>query len=617
MASSSSSPAPSDITKCYDQEDPSRSCNRLYKHKEHGGLCARCLTLNDVRDDPVELEKQMAIPFCRGCGAPQRFLNGETKYCGLCEDKEMSEQQSSLLSAQTLETRNLLHAKEVARKEAMANRTTSFSHNSGRAGTVNPQSTTSAAAPGSREIKIFFQAHSPGTTIALKTGLAVEKFPEGRNFHECIDYLLKFVNVPWEQQCKKSLTREHLVIRLHSNVSFHPGSDLTTLGNFFDRNEEAKRAPKEVNCKTPYVYLQALVQFEKDKGVDVPTWAKTEKQLQQQKKRKAASHGDEDLTSSVPKKVKGLVSTWKPRIPAGAEMVKLLFGTLDNDTIEWPATSVAEIPEPTVAYLNFDPFEFGATKQVFRMIIDGQEFAAKRFYNIGQGKDMVTPDENQSEVEGEALRLDQCKQLLEEFYTHAKGLKVTDIATDIKVTGFQIAAEAMPDNGYPSVASGISSSAWDKFDSKPRVTWLIEPMRNSSTGIKKWSGTMEHPDHNNKIGATLASFVHFAYVYTHQSVVFADLQTSLFAEPGAEGYNILFDMMSHTLTGNSGVGDHGLEGINTFVTAHKCDITCEDLNLSPLRDEAQHRNQKKARKAGRRGGAKVQTNIDSSEGEEA
>jgi hypothetical protein len=57
------------------------------------------------------------------------------------------------------------------------------------------------------------------------------------------------------------------------------------------------------------------------------------------------------------------------------------------------------------------------------------------------------------------------------------------------------------------------------------VTWLLEPLRAAS--VDRWSGTLEHPIHADKAGKTIDAFMHFAYIYSQQSLVFADLQSKL------------------------------------------------------------------------------------------
>ncbi|KAJ6583158.1 hypothetical protein DFH09DRAFT_1076311 [Mycena vulgaris] len=56
---------------------------------------------------------------------------------------------------------------------------------------------------------------------------------------------------------------------------------------------------------------------------------------------------------------------------------------------------------------------------------------------------------------------------------------------------------------------------------------------------------------------------------------------------GGDGL-ILFDLMTHTKGGNSGVGDFGHKGIATFVRDQRCNMICSSLELDtnyPLKIE--------------------------------
>ncbi|KAJ7096943.1 kinase-like domain-containing protein, partial [Mycena epipterygia] len=114
------------------------------------------------------------------------------------------------------------------------------------------------------------------------------------------------------------------------------------------------------------------------------------------------------------------------------------------------------------------------------------------------------------------------------------------------------------------------------------VIWLFEPRRSSQ--VKHWSGTNEHPPWpQNKLGSTLNAFVHYAYLFSQESTVLVDLQSgldSLFIDEDGEGIQVLFDVMTHTLDGASGVGDHGKSGINAFLAKHECVTRCTHLRLS-------------------------------------
>ena len=68
----------------------------------------------------------------------------------------------------------------------------------------------------------------------------------------------------------------------------------------------------------------------------------------------------------------------------------------------------------------------------------------------------------------------------------------------------------------------------ESIDNNPdsAIVWLLEPMRGSS--IERWSGTLKHPNHDNKVGQTMDAFMHFSYVYSQHTIVFADIQGDFF-----------------------------------------------------------------------------------------
>ncbi|KAJ7077774.1 kinase-like domain-containing protein, partial [Mycena epipterygia] len=111
------------------------------------------------------------------------------------------------------------------------------------------------------------------------------------------------------------------------------------------------------------------------------------------------------------------------------------------------------------------------------------------------------------------------------------------------------------------------------------IVWLFEPRRCSK--VKHWSGTNEYPAwHQSKLGSTLSAFAHYAYLFSQESTILADLQTAAAIDENGEGIQVLFDVMTYTLDGSSGVGDHGKPGIKTFLEKHECVNRCKYLGLS-------------------------------------
>lgn len=165
--------------------------------------------------------------------------------------------------------------------------------------------------------------------------------------------------------------------------------------------------------------------------------------------------------------------------------------------------------------------------------------------------------ENRDQILMEATRLARANYFVERFLAEAKRQDVdvehgtllgfsilplllcipeTSNNTGIRVTAFKLAVEIVPSSG-PSAASGFSLEQYEaaqppsngpaasEHDSTEGIiVWLFEPRRSSK--VKHWSGTNEYPSwKRNKVGSTLSAFTHYAYITSHESTVFCDLQS--------------------------------------------------------------------------------------------
>ncbi|KAJ7109057.1 kinase-like domain-containing protein, partial [Mycena crocata] len=206
-----------------------------------------------------------------------------------------------------------------------------------------------------------------------------------------------------------------------------------------------------------------------------------------------------------------------------------------------------------------------------------QLYAFKRFKDVGLGKDIVSLNQNCTELVLEIQRLVQLGWLYAEFERRAKSGNVQIEA--LRVTECHLAFELTPQKIDPSVASGYKDVDIDIADVP--VTWLMEPFRPGSS--QKWSRTNQHPSHpKSAVGSTANAFAHFVYA-TFGTIAVADIQTSR-ARIGNTAADVMFDLTTHTTEGNSGVGDHGTDGLKTFCEQHECVSRCEKLNLGDLVD---------------------------------
>ncbi|KAJ3911434.1 kinase-like domain-containing protein [Lentinula edodes] len=569
-----------DYTICFDPEKPTFSCKRAFAYKDYEGLCARSLHLSALVD-PEEVKRDAAAPVCEGCGAIVMFMPAGVKLCGAFNSHTKDPPATELLSS----SRDLQTQKQLARSSAMAHRILPTGK---AAASTNTSSTTahSAGAYGGRIIKLYLAPISPrGTEVWKKIGVASGNFPENDLFRECMNEMLAHWNLVWDKKSTESLTLEHIDTRFYGNITPRPGSELQTIGYFHDANDSNLPGDKNKRCptvtrppKSPFIYLEGYINvddFEESTGTQAPDWMKNPKDLQ--KKRKLATLvttlSSQQKKSSVPALLK---STWIPQVPSGSTKIDLLFAKNSfDDQRQADLIAYPEIDNTIPGYLCDEEFDIGATKKVYKIIIDGKEWAAKRFWNIGNGDELVSVMENHSEIENEAIQLCQLCRLLAAFIDQAKKKSDESFYSPGK-------------EGVPSPASRVSDIVYSGIDSQKKfITWLLEPMRPRASVTTKWSGTMQHPLHNSKLGDTLMTFVHFAYHWTYKTLVFADLQTTrVETVVGGSGDHILFDVMTHTLAGQSGVGDHGLEGIQKFCDMHECRNKCKNLGLGLLKTAA-------------------------------
>ncbi|KAJ7222732.1 kinase-like domain-containing protein, partial [Mycena haematopus] len=109
------------------------------------------------------------------------------------------------------------------------------------------------------------------------------------------------------------------------------------------------------------------------------------------------------------------------------------------------------------------------------------------------------------------------------------------------------------------------------------ITWLVERKRPMT--VTKYSGTLVHTSVRRDLRSlTICAFAHFVYGFSDRSLVFADLQGMCTPAQvrGTDGL-VLFDLMAHTIDGNSGIGDFGKQGIRTFTRDHQCNSICSGL----------------------------------------
>ncbi|KAK7015342.1 kinase-like domain-containing protein [Favolaschia claudopus] len=203
--------------------------------------------------------------------------------------------------------------------------------------------------------------------------------------------------------------------------------------------------------------------------------------------------------------------------------------------------------------LRNDPLSSGAMKNVYDFLSDnGQSYVVKRFYRLTEDSENTAPntlpftvDEHLVQIQAEAMRIGLGQWFMNAFFQHARDRNVTAIDFNIAFTDAFLAEEIES----PSPASGIPQITAES----PGITWLVEPKR--STSVEHFSYTLVHKSRKKDLrSSTIYAFAHFVWGHSNQTMIFADLQGTP-ALVGRKDGLVLFDPMTHTVAGNSGIGD--------------------------------------------------------------
>ncbi|KAF4586440.1 hypothetical protein EYR38_010716 [Pleurotus pulmonarius] len=241
----------------------------------------------------------------------------------------------------------------------------------------------------------------------------------------------------------------------------------------------------------------------------------------------------------------------------------------ENDTTETGSLDKAEIQLP--------PGARGRTKTIYGLTIAGRQFIAKKLVNIGDGltTGRVEPDVASKYLTTDLIRLTQMRYFANLFIKHADERGV-ELAPFHVSEGFLIKSYS---KGEPLfIPEGEPEMAPEKFD----AVYLVEP-RRTSFAVIKFSGTLGTLNNIDQKTATMSAFSHYVLEQSACVFMFSDIQGTM--EPSATGLKlVLFDPMTHTRTGKSGLGDHGLTGIKDFIDHHECSPICRQLMLCSVED---------------------------------
>ncbi|KAJ6463845.1 kinase-like domain-containing protein [Mycena vitilis] len=607
----------STLTRCIGKE-LGDGCNGDYPRKDFEGLCARCIMLDSLAGDPTEYARRAEFTQCLDCGAAAKNFTGHQ--CGTCRrlyETATGQRDPTLVLAEQAfgqAFQEKMNAGKAKKKLLAANATPAWAQPVPVAATswkgvasVAPslelttsnlnQLRNSAKGKLGRMITVNMVSII-GNANAVWLPDVSSVFHEDTPVGDITQNALDTINETWETSSGSSLVRRDVFLLWHKNQSLLPGALEGTIGELYDQHREDynfkvyfENIPQKWrHLKGESVCFNLLIDvahFESRTNTAAPHSATGKRAAPDGGKvaHQVVKRVRTSLNSSVPvaSTATGRAMPRRTRLQAvsgtatkiSLHVASVVTGVVDGQvTVDWDSGDKRE------AILDDEAFAAGKTKKVYHISLGGKKYVAKRFFEIGNGRDVVSMDENSTQLTKEMIRLAQGQWFLNKFYERAEETSA-QVSSDFMFSDGLLVQEIIGECALtPSPASGVPMPAFlDMTAASPdgAITWLLEPLRASS--VDRWSGTLEHRPHSDKAGRTIDAFMHFAYIYSQQSLIFADLQSTRGRAPSGEGASILFDVMTHTHSQDSGVGDHGPSGIKSILDGHACSTVCDALQM--------------------------------------
>ncbi|EPQ56806.1 kinase-like protein [Gloeophyllum trabeum ATCC 11539] len=581
-----------------DAQTPSRAdcsgCGDIFPNKDHGGLCGRCSRLDENEGDPDEQARIKTIPQCRDCGAIGRFF--VDSQCGTC--RRQAEGNAELLDKVTADAL-------AARKQVFQGRMQDGkARGKVRNGLVNVPNSPSVDLtsgnlnalrhPSGRMITVCVVPYID-TKESMNLGSINRAYSAETPMADIVDTVLQGWNQQWEHYTSCSLQASDITVLWYNKINPEPNTLDGSLGNFYDIHRSVPNADAYLGAAPPSYKSLKGPKYERRTHVEAPP------EITQKRAGAKRTHGSIDVETGPSKRARNsaippLVSLFIPSAvapqadPTSAITLKRAVTTVNEETGEvrtkWGSGHREDLLQGQIAS---NPLAHGKTKKVYALTIGEKDFVAKRFFEVGHGPTKVSIKENSELLVKELTRLKNLKWFLDAFYAEAEERGI-EVARDFACSEGFLAVEVIGVGAEPSDASGVSKedymAALSDLENDPMVVWLIEPRR--ALRVEHYTGTMEFPNRPGKVGATISAFTHFVYHASNEQLLFADLQSSQGVVEDAAGKNsvkrVLFDVMTHSVDQDSGIGDHGQAGFSKFLQGHICNAMCKKLGLEEAKE---------------------------------
>ncbi|KAG0692692.1 kinase-like domain-containing protein [Suillus ampliporus] len=432
--------------------------------------------------------------------------------------------------------------------------------------------------PGSVTIYVECRlSHKPGS-VDRTLGTYCAPYAETMTFIALQENIVKLVNPKWTSKHVSDLLVSETELRVQGNlVLSDSGVGMMSLRDWYNKYNHPQTQASHIQ-----VPAGALKGNKSGRAISLELFIDTD----QYEERTGEDHSGADENAVLTSSFRRDAVTGHPASVSISDKITFqrTICTTDQDgkytLTEQGATEQGFLAHDT---LFLSAADRGKTKDVYLLIIENQEYVAKKLFDVGQGRGQLTIQDACKFLTADLIRLKRLSYF-ETKFTQRVIQEGVDTAAFQVSDGFIIKTYCDAGQVVDVEAELQRPISEDIIPThEPTSIYLVEPRRVSSA-ILKFSGTLGVHNRTDKWSATIMAFSHFVLESSACEYMFADLQGSI--DRGilhdTESVLTMFDPMTHTPLGESGLGDHGFEGIHDFVDSHECSAICRSLKLCEM-----------------------------------
>ncbi|KAJ7452925.1 hypothetical protein FB451DRAFT_1409203 [Mycena latifolia] len=553
----------------------SDGCTEIFPRAPPGLLCQKCQKIKGAATIALQEELRQTLKSCQGCGVCGSMI--QDKLCGTCKRKGLltsygrpagGEEDPDAIAAKQQRLDKI--RRSVASGQPLQN--VSNVHQAGA--TTSLQELEMLRTASQKGQWTLFVTPRRGKTLDGQLGNATFVMLGSTKLTDALVRIVEHFNLGWVRMDNHALDLkpEDCSLRFAGNITVDTETEDMTIQEVYltyqkrpDRAfvvSDAKKLklPKGASMswelsinETRYNNrLQGL--FEDDADSLLSTRKRKSSLSSPVPKRSrmsgqalTSSFSGEDNYSALYKLPESRVVTFETLQcePEGTEGRHTLVQAPDPQDPECRLQQTGKLDaKPLILSLN----DRGRSKDVYKLVIDGEQqvYVAKHFFDVGKGRGLIPRRQNRALLGRDLIRIGRMRWFYERFTTLATAKGFNELA-------YHVCEQEDLEDAY-----------------------LVEPLRTSV--VNKFTGTMGSSGSTDKLTSTIWPS---AILFCKTPHAYWPSPISKASYPGSrhKGSLILFDPMTHTIVGKSGLGDHGPPGIKDAIESHTCNAFCKALDL--------------------------------------